>query len=286
MTRCKRLWHPAGLAAFVAGLGGLALGAAFAEDSPYRPQGGAVPPVVVELFTSQGCSSCPPADEFLAELAERDDVLALTFPITYWDELGWPDTLASPANTQRQMLYAKRTRKGRVYTPQMIIDGVFQAVGSRRDDVLGKIASRLAAVGEGLPIRISVADTHVEVNLPRVPPPTGAEPRQATVWLFPLSRLERVDIEGGENVGRAIAYAHVVRNIVKLGTWTGEEARLSHELSPADTGLYAYATVVQADTVGPVLGAGWVARAEDPLDDTPALSLAPVETPQLVTAPQ
>jgi hypothetical protein len=108
--------------------------------------GGVKRPVVVELFTSQGCSSCPPADALLAQLAQRHDVLAMSLPITYWDMLGWKDTLASEANTHRQKAYAAAMGHGGIYTPQMIIDGVSDVVGSREGDVETAIAKREAEI--------------------------------------------------------------------------------------------------------------------------------------------
>src|SRR5258705_13337650 len=104
-------------------------------------------PVVVELFTSQGCSDCPAADRLVTELAKRKDVIALSFPITYWDMLGWKDTYATDANTQRQKSYAKVMNHSGIYTPQMIIDGRLDVVGNQRERVLAALSMRM---GEGL----------------------------------------------------------------------------------------------------------------------------------------
>lgn len=122
--------------------------------------GGVKRPVVVELFTSQGCSSCPPADELLGRLAERHGVLALSLPITYWDMLGWKDTLASSANTRRQKAYATAMGHGGVYTPQMIVDGVSDVVGSREGDVEAAIARRQAEIEVSQARQEAVAAAH------------------------------------------------------------------------------------------------------------------------------
>ncbi|MFO1187746.1 MAG: DUF1223 domain-containing protein [Alphaproteobacteria bacterium] len=135
--------RPAALAILGVGAGLLAFStlAAFAE--PYRQQDvRGARPVVVELYTSQGCASCPPADQLMGELAEREDVLSLTFPVDYWNYLGWMDTFARPQNAKRQIAYSRRSQVGRVFTPQMVIDGVYSAVGNQRAEVLDRIAMR------------------------------------------------------------------------------------------------------------------------------------------------
>src|SRR5271166_2959138 len=127
-----------GLAMVSAGLA-VALCAALPAAAGQRP-------VLVELFTSQGCSSCPPADDLLGRLATRPDVIAITLPVTYWDMLGWKDTLASETNTRRQKSYAQAMGRGGVYTPQIIVDGVSDVVGSREGDVEAAIAKREAEI--------------------------------------------------------------------------------------------------------------------------------------------
>ena len=125
---------------FMAGLG-FALALLFAGSANAgQPQ--ASHPVVIELFTSQGCSDCPAADRIVAELAKRKDVLALSLPITYWDMLGWKDTFATEANTYRQKSYAKTMNRSGIYTPQIIVDGKIDVVGNQRDRVMSAIANR------------------------------------------------------------------------------------------------------------------------------------------------
>src|SRR5262245_66465915 len=125
-------------------------------------------PVVIELFTSQGCSDCPAADRIVAELAARKDVLALSFPITYWDMLGWKDTFATEANTYRQKSYAKTMNRSGIYTPQVIIDGKIDVVGNQRDRVMSAISSRQTQIANEAPINLAlgIASGRVEIAIP------------------------------------------------------------------------------------------------------------------------
>ena len=212
-------------------------------------------PVVVELYTSQGCSSCPPADALLARLADRRDVIALSLPITYWDMLGWKDTLASEDNTRRQKAYAQAMGHGGVYTPQMIVDGVRDVVGSREGAVEAAIAARqsdastvpvlLSSSGHELHVQVGGADGHTQ---------------EATVWLFDVLGKTTVGIRAGENGGRSITYRNVVRSVRAIAIWKGQPLTLdlpSGELAtePRD----AFAVVVQQSGYGQVLGAAFVA---------------------------
>jgi hypothetical protein len=241
------------------GIGALTLGAVVALAEPYRQEGRGPRPIVVELYTSQGCASCPPADQITAELTERDDVLPLTFPVDYWDYLGWHDTLARPQNAQRQIAYARRSQSGRVFTPQMVIDGFFSAIGSRRADVLARIAARQAAAiaAPSVPVRISVDGQEVSVSLPMDQARRARPGAKASVWLFPFGKVDMVHITGGENRGRSVRYSHVVRNIVMMGEWTGKAATFEHTLSEHDRGQFGYAVLIQDDGIGPVIAAAW-----------------------------
>jgi len=208
---------------------------------------------VVELFTSQGCSSCPAADSFLAELADRGDVIALSLHVDYWDYIGWKDTLAQPAHSERQKGYAETLRGRRVYTPQMVIDGAAHEVGSNRAGVLAALERGRAA--PRLPVELSREAGHVLVRIP-----AGAADGDATIWLVRYDALHKVEIGRGENRGRAIAYRNVVREISSLGVWRGEpvEATLS-EAQLARGGRSGCAVIVQRDMHGPILGAAQLA---------------------------
>lgn len=206
---------------------------------------------VVELFTSQGCNSCPPADELLGELADRDDVLALSFNVDYWDYIGWKDTLASPENTARQKSYAHAMRSNRIYTPQMVIGGRRHVVGSRRHAVLQAITDEQTQYPAPVGIQLAEKDGRVVVTI------TGPETvGDATIWLMQYSRAHKVDILRGENRGKTISYHNAVRNYSSLGMFTGRtlEIVLSKQ-QLIEAGEDACAIVVQAKKQGPILGA-------------------------------
>lgn len=220
---------------------------------------GAKRPVVVELFTSQGCSSCPPADALLARLAERKDVIALSLPITYWDMLGWKDTLGRDANTLRQKAYAAVMGRGGVYTPQMIIDGTSDVVGSRESEADLAIAAREAdAPFVPIDVRVTRSEIHIGVgtgdNLPS---------SNATIWLFHVLSKAIVAVDGGENAGHILAYRNVVRDIRAVGLWKGLPVQLDlpREQLTAQT-HDEIAIVVQQNGYGRVLGAALVAHPQ------------------------
>lgn len=153
--------RPAFRAILGAGAGVFVLGALAAAADPYQQIDTRGPrPIVVELYTSQGCASCPPADQIMMELAERRDVLTLTFPVDYWDYLGWSDTLARPANAKRQVAYSRRSQMGRVFTPQIVIDGVYSTVGGQRADVLNHIAMRQAELSRQAALQERIIAAH------------------------------------------------------------------------------------------------------------------------------
>jgi hypothetical protein len=196
-------------------------------------------PAVVELYQSQGCSSCPPADVVLNGIADRPDVLALSFAVTYWDDLGWKDTFASPAFTRRQWDYAHAGGRGNVATPQVIVNGRGVLTGNRRADVDAAIAQfDRGASGPSL----TIADKSVSV---------GAGRGAATLWLVHYDpRTIAVPIRAGENGGRTIPHRNIVRQLVKLGTWNGQPVRFTLPASPA--GLLS-AVLLQSGTGGPIV---------------------------------
>jgi hypothetical protein len=204
-------------------------------------------PVVVELFTSQGCSSCPPADKLVEALAPRDDVIALSFNVDYWDYIGWKDTLASPQHTKRQYAYADAMGSRRVYTPQIVIDGVIDVVGSDKYGVERGIGQRHGADGARLPVTLS-AEGGGKVKLQiGAGPATGP----ATIWLVQYDDAHVVPIGRGENAGRTITYANVARVLSKLGEWDGKPVELTLD-APSHDGCVV---LVQQGAHGPILGA-------------------------------
>jgi len=172
-------------------------------------------PVVVELFTAQGCSACPPADAFLAQLAARDDVLALSLHVDYWDYIGWKDTFATPAHSARQRGYAAAAGRKMVYTPQMIVNGTDHVVGSRYRDVTDLIDKHRTAQDAGITVKLrrKGAQIHLEAQSER--------PRKMPLMVqFARYMPEAtVEIARGENAGRTITYTNVVTELVEVAEW-------------------------------------------------------------------
>jgi hypothetical protein len=199
---------------------------------------GEPPKAVVELFTSQGCSSCPPADARLAELARRPDVIALTLPVDYWDYLGWKDTLARPDFSARQRGYAHTRGDRAVFTPQMVVNGYMACIGS--DEAAIQATMERAAERPGLPVRVEARregeTLHVAVD--------GATEAPAAVWVLPVVRARDVAIAKGENRGRAVTYVNVVRGFMRVADWSGGAARFEAPLPPGEAD--AYVVLVQA----------------------------------------
>ena len=197
---------------------------------------------VVELFTSQGCSSCPPADDNVAALSTRPDVLALSFGVTYWDHLGWKDTFAQPAFTDRQIAYARALHHEGPFTPQVVVDGRADVVGNARPEI-----EQLIRAGRLDGPSVNLGPVSVEVG-------AGAAPgAPADVWLVRYDpRTVQVPIRAGENTGRTLPIKNVVKSLTRLGDWRGPAARFA--LPPAAPGL-ATAVLIQTRGLGPILAA-------------------------------
>ncbi len=198
-------------------------------------------PAVVELFTSQGCSSCPPANAAVASIADRPDVLALSFGVTYWDQLGWTDTFGHPAFTERQWAYARRFRRDQVYTPQVVVNGRVHSVGNSRP-----LLDRLVRENDrrGGP-SVALGDGAVSV---------GAGAGRAEVWMVRYDpRTLPVPIRRGENGGKTLPHRNVVRELVKVGDWTGAANR--YALPKATQAGLRTAVLVQSGTTGAILAA-------------------------------
>lgn len=240
----KYLRAPAIAFALAAGLAGTA----FAGESP----------VVVELFTSQGCNTCPPADAYLGKLAKRKDIIALSFHVTYWDYLGWKDPFGSAKSTKRQRTYARQFKRGYVYTPQMVIDGQAEIVGSRTGQVDRAIA-RAGARKDKIAVRlVKGADGIVRAMLPDRTSGAASEP--ATVWMVLIDRQHKTKIRRGENGGKRLTYTHVVRTLRKVGAWRGEKTALELPVTETIPGRRdACVVLVQSDKTGRILGAAMMA---------------------------
>ena len=180
------------------------------------------PRAVVELFTSQGCSSCPPADKLAVELAKDPGLVVLSMPVDYWDYLGWKDTLASPALTQRQRAYAAQRGDRQVYTPQMVVNGVEHLVGSDKD----RIVAATTNAGAYLPLALEAAGAGYKVSVPAQPGKSGQ------VMVLRVSHARTVAIGRGENGGASVTYANVVRAMTKIADWNGSAA--TYDIPQAD----------------------------------------------------
>lgn len=231
-------WYQ-GLVALLMATGAAAPASAQAAD-PAEKAGAENRPVLLELFTSQGCSSCPPADAVLRELSGRSDVLALGFHVDYWDYLGWVDPFASPVFTARQHGYA-RQRGFQVYTPQLVIDGQSAMVGSRRGQAEDEIVSA-ARRKQGVPASISRDGGMVKLSVGKA---VGDVAALGDVWLISFDRELATTIRSGENGGKRIVYPNVVRSIRKLGDWINEPIEIN-EMLKADERGERLALVVQA----------------------------------------
>lgn len=208
---------------------------------------------VVELFTSQGCSSCPPADQVLAELARDPDIVALSLPVDYWDYLGWRDTLAKPGFTSRQKAYADQRGDRQVYTPQVVVNGVAHALGSDKQAIEAAAADSQTRGVMRVPITVAESGERIQVHIGAMGGQSG------TLWLLPLSSRVAVAIGRGENRDRSVTYWNVVRAMTNIGEWSGEPKAFDLPIAasrvPAADG---YAVLLQAgspDRPGPILGA-------------------------------
>jgi hypothetical protein len=200
-------------------------------------------PVVVELYQSQGCSSCPPADANVNALADRPGLLVLSFGVTYWDDLGWKDTFADPAYTQRQWDYAHQWRRDQVATPEVVIDG--------RSDVVGvdarELNATIRAAGPPVGAMLSIGARGLAVAAGRAP--AGG----ADVWLVRYDpRTLNVAIRRGENGGKTLPHRNVVRRLARIGRWTGAALTLP---APKPDPVLKTAILVQAPNGGPILAA-------------------------------
>jgi hypothetical protein len=206
--------------------------------------------VVVELFTSQGCSSCPPADRLLGELAGDDSLVALSLPVDYWDYLGWHDTLAKAAYSQRQRGYSERRGSSEVFTPQIIVNGVTQVVGSDRSAIKSACAKASKEKPVSVTLKKNAGKVEVEVS--------GGSGTPAAVWLLSVAQETPVMIQRGENRGKTITYHNVVRDFRKLADWSGAPIKQSIALNEIGGDADMVAVLVQPGSVekpGPIRGA-------------------------------
>lgn len=235
MTRLAHLFS-ASVALLV--LGGTAVRAETTDKQPNA---------VIELFTSQGCSSCPPADALFVELAKQPGLIALTLPVTYWDYLGWKDTLGKDSFAKRQKFYAKARGDGQVYTPQAVINGSSHVVGSDKVEI--ERAAKQPS-GSGFVARISVREEAGALQV-RLAPLTEPLERTAGVWVVATTLMVTVPIARGENQGKTVSYANVVRGMTRIGDWDGKEATLTAALAVTQAAeADGYVVIVQSEQPG------------------------------------
>ena len=219
----------------------------------------AEPRAVVELFTSQGCSSCPPADKIIGELAKDPSVIALSMPIDYWDYLGWKDTLADSRFSARQKAYSQTRGDRDVYTPQVIVNGSVHVIGSDRGKIDSAIGDTRKADGVmSVPVTVALAGKQINVSVAA----SGKSPAaHGEVWICSVSKAVPIMIGRGENRGKEVTYHNVVRTLLKVGDWNGTSGSWTVPLENISRqGVDAAVVFVQdgnRDKPGPMLGAAY-----------------------------
>ena len=218
------------------------------------------PRAVVELFTSQGCSSCPPADKIIGELAKDPSIIALSMPIDYWDYLGWKDTLADARFSARQKAYSEMRGDRDVYTPQVVVNGSLHMIGSDRAGIESAIGNTKRADGVmSVPVTMTQLGKQITVSVAASNKGTAAA--HGEVWIGAVSKAIPISIGRGENRGREITYHNVVRNLLKVGDWNGNAGSWTVPLENISSeGVDAAVVYVQdgsRDRPGPMLGAAY-----------------------------
>jgi hypothetical protein len=225
-----------------------------------RPAHTAEPRAVLELFTSQGCSSCPPADKIIGELARDPSVIALSMPIDYWDYLGWKDTLADARFSARQRAYSRVRGDREVYTPQVVVNGSVHVIGSDRASIDIAIDQTDRAEGVmSVPVTMTMTDNQLKVSVAAWN--KGPVLKHGEVWICSISRAVPISIGRGENSGRDLTYYNVVRNLFKVGDWNGGSGSWTVPLEAvARDGIDGAVVYVQdgnRDRPGAMLGAAY-----------------------------
>jgi hypothetical protein len=224
-------------------------------DTP-NPQSPSAPPrAVIEMFTSQGCSDCPAADLLLKQYLDQTNVIGLSLPVDYWDYLGWKDTLAGPRNAERQREYAKRFDTGTVYTPQAVVNGAAEVLGSSQSEIERALRATETALGSSrVPIHFWHYGASIIIETGGAPP--GSEVKEATIWLAVVQKSVEVAVKSGENHGKTLTYYNVVRELTPVGLWNGRPAtiRLARAaiMRPETEDLVV---LIQEADAGPIIGA-------------------------------
>ena len=224
------------------------------------PKTGPKPSIVLELFTSQGCSSCPPADALLGKMTDQPGVVTLSYSVDYWNYLGWRDTLSSPANSERQRDYARVRGDGKVYTPQLVVDGMIHVNGSNEaamEMAMHKAGEQLSKAK--VPIAMHAETDTLVIDIGAAP--ESSDKRAATVWLALAKDKETVSITRGENRGQRITYHHPVRGLSPVGMWKGDAMTIRLPLKDLKTkGGDRLFALLQVENSGPIIGVAAYAR--------------------------
>lgn len=236
----------------------LATAVALAETTPApsaQPGASGPPNAVIEMFTSQGCSDCPAADALLKKYMDEKNILALSLPVDYWDYLGWKDTLSGPRNADRQREYADRFGIGTVYTPQAVVNGAAEVLGSSPSEIDRAIAATdIALSSSRVPVHFWNYGQTVIIEVGAAAP--GSEPKEAAIWLAVVQKQVDVAVKGGENKGKTLTYYNVVRELAPVGVWNGRPTtiRLSRAAMMHPEAEELIVLVQEANT-GPIIGA-------------------------------
>lgn len=227
-----------------------------ADGLPIGPQ--AVPVrAVIELYTSQGCSSCPPADVVLQSFANDPDVIALSFPVDYWDYLGWKDTLASPRNSERQRAYAKARGDGAIYTPQVVVNGTLHVNGAQKADITSAIQQTNKTLDLAR-VPLWFWQERNTLNIAAGTAPAGRNIKEATIWLGVVQSTAAVDIKRGENSGKSLVYTNVVRELTPIGLWKGQAMKIQIPRAAVMLAETQKSVVlIQEGKAGPIIAAAW-----------------------------
>jgi len=212
---------------------------------------------VVELFTSQGCSSCPPADTLLKTLADDPSIMALTLPVDYWNYLGWKDTFASSRNSDRQRSYAKVRGDGSIYTPQVVVNGIQHVNGASKAEIENAIGTTSKSLGpDRIPVRFWQENNTLNIATGGAQP--GHPVEEATIWFGVVQTSGTVDVTQGENKGKSLTYTNIVRELTPIGLWKGQPMQIQ---IPRGAVMLAETqksvVLIQEGRAGPIIGAAW-----------------------------
>jgi hypothetical protein len=233
------------------------LAAADGDGEPGAP----TPPVpiraVVELFTSQGCSSCPPADALIKKLSADPSIMALSLPVDYWNYLGWKDTFATSRNSDRQRSYAKARGDGAIYTPQAVVNGTLHVNGASEDAIKNAIEQTSKDIdARRIPVRFWQENNTLNIATGGAQP--GQPVHEATIWFGVVQTSATVDVTDGENKGKTLTYTNIVRELTPIGLWKGQPMQIQ---IPRGAVMLAETqksvVLIQEGKAGPIIGAAW-----------------------------